>query len=425
MKRLICLAVCCMLLWTASAPALAAEKTPKVSFWTASTTLHLDEPYRLIINLDRAFKTETAIAVLGSDGSRHTLNVKPGVFAASFTVAPQGLTEKTVVTYTFEKSDQYQTAKPQQCKVTLVAYPRVTFSQKEYISFVGSKYAVKASIRNPNGILDKTTLELRDQNGLLLASRAVAKGATGVSFSVEWTEETYGGHDLTVWMDGKPLEGTAYFAVGRLKDPILTGVDIPGDKKYLAMSLDCAYGDVQTVQLLDLLDEYDVNLTWFVTGQWAKAFPDHVRDFIARGHEVGNHSIGHPRMNALGLHEKFDQIRRTNEMVVEYCGVKPKLFRPPFGEYDKYIKAICQADGMYVTMWSIDSKDWDNKLSYDEVFERVTKSMNSGDIILMHNDGQHTYELIKNLVPYCRERGFEFVTISELAAMGELRVKAN
>ena len=424
MKKWFCLFLCAMLLLAALTPALAAE-LPKISFSVSTMSVHIGDNYRLIINSDRAFSSDAVITVLGNNGSRYEIPVKAGALTASVAITSENITEKTTIAYTFGASTAYKTAKPQQCKVTLFAYPRINFAQKEYITFVGSKYAVKATIRNSNGILNKTTLELRDQNGMVLATRDVQKGAGEVSFSVNLTDETYGRHDLVVYMDDKPLEGTAYFAVGRLKDPIVMGVDIPGEQKYLAMSLDCAYGDVQTVRLLDLLDSYDVNLTWFVTGQWAKAYPDHIRDFIARGHEVGNHSVGHGHMTQMGTHDKIDQILRTNNFVIEYCGVKPKLFRPPFDEYDKYIKGVCQAEGMYVTMWSIDSKDWDNTLSYEKVFERVTKSMNSGDIILMHNDGQHTYELIKNLVPYCRELGFEFVTISELIELGEVRVKTN
>ena len=423
MKKSLVFVLICLIL-SVSASALAAG-TPKVSFAEASMSVNIDENYRLVLRLDRAFAADTDVTLAGSDGSRLTVPFVAGAVTASADVSPEGLTEKTVVTYTFAASEAYQTAKPQQCKVTLVPYPRVAFSQKEYLSFVGSKYAVKATLRNPNGILKKTTLELRGKDGILLASRAVAKGASAVSFSVDLTGETYGGHDMTVWMNGKQLEGTAYFAVGRLKDPILTGVDMPEGKKYLALSLDCAYGDFQTIQLLDLLDAHDVNLTWFVTGQWAKAYPDHVRDFIERGHEVGNHSIGHPHMVPLDLYRKFDQIRRTNDLIVEACGVKPKLFRPPFGEYDKYMKAICQADHMLLTMWSVSSKDSDNSYTYEAIYERLTTSLHSGDIILMHNDGQHTYEVLTNFIPYCKSLGYEFVTISELLALGEIRVKSN
>ena len=67
-------------------------------------------------------------------------------------------------------------------------------------------------------------------------------------------------------------------------------------------------------------------------------------------------------------------------------------------------------------LWSIDTMDWSHK-SVDDIVDNILLNTNSGDIILMHDfiSGQSsTPKALEIVIPILLERGFEFVTVSEL-----------
>ena len=100
-------------------------------------------------------------------------------------------------------------------------------------------------------------------------------------------------------------------------------------EKVCAISFDAAWGNEQTVTLLDILDKYEIKSTFFLVKQWVDKYPDDVREIAARGHDVGNHSATHPHMARLSVEDQLKEIRACNEAVEKLTGSCPTLFRPP------------------------------------------------------------------------------------------------
>ena len=296
--------------------------------------------------------------------------------------------------------------------------PRLEFPGANYVGYTGYDFTMQMTVRSAGRLESTKTLELRDQNGRVWAEKAFKPGTTKLTFKVPLDESFEGGYDLSVWCgDTQVSVDTAYVAVTDKHRKAVQTVETT--QPYMSLSFDCAYIETPTDELLALLDELNINATIFMTGEFVINFPESAKKIRDAGHEIGCHSLSHPHLLDYHLDMRFKQVRRNVEIIRETLGVNPRLFRPPFGEFDVTISAPARAEGMEICLWSIDSKDWDWNYTPAKVLKQVTKNVGPGTIILFHLDGYHTREILPDAVKYYREElGLEFVPITELMAMG-------
>ena len=186
------------------------------------------------------------------------------------------------------------------------------------------------------------------------------------------------------------------------------------DKKQIAISFDAAWGNDDTEQLINILDEYDVPATFFVVGAWVDKYPESVKQLSDAGHQVMNHSNTHPYMTKIDSVQKLDELNTCNRKIEEITGVKPNLFRPPYGDYDNATLDAAESAGMYTIQWDVDSLDWKDTATPDSICKRVTDKVKNGSIILFHNDADHTPEALPNILKSLQDDGYEFVFINDL-----------
>ncbi len=144
-------------------------------------------------------------------------------------------------------------------------------------------------------------------------------------------------------------------AFGEERKLPIYSVDIK--EKRIAISFDCAWGNEHTKPILDILDQYDVKTTFFMVEFWAEKFPDDVKEIYNRGHEIGNHSSTHPNMAKLSEEGIVKELKGAEDAIVQITGVKPTVFRPPFGAYNNSLVETCEANGYQVIQWDVDSLD--------------------------------------------------------------------
>ncbi len=185
------------------------------------------------------------------------------------------------------------------------------------------------------------------------------------------------------------------------------------DDKKIAISFDAAYGDEYTLDILDTLDKYDVKSTFFLVKFWVDKFPNQVVEIYKRGHEIGNHSATHPNMSTLSKEEMIQELNSTGEAIYELTGEKPFLFRPPYGDYNDTLIKTCREIEYYPIQWDIDSLDW-KELGVQPVVDTVVRNINSGSIVLFHNNAKYISEYLPIVIERLQENGFEIVPISEL-----------
>lgn len=183
--------------------------------------------------------------------------------------------------------------------------------------------------------------------------------------------------------------------------------------KVISISFDAMWGTEYTDRILDILDKYNVKTTFFLGGYWVEKYPDYVKKLHERGHEIGNHTYSHPHLNSLSPEGIRRELERNEANIMAITGVKPILFRPPFGEYNNAVIETATKLGYYTIQWSIDSLDWKD-LSADQIVNRVVSAAGPGDIVLLHNNGKHTAEAVDRFIPILQQRGFKIVPISEL-----------
>lgn len=189
----------------------------------------------------------------------------------------------------------------------------------------------------------------------------------------------------------------------------------------IAISFDAAWGGDQTMQILDILDEYDVKTTFFLVDIWTQRFPELVKEIAARGHEIGNHSTSHPQMSKLSREKIREELKEMSDQAEALTGVRPTLFRPPYGDYDNDVVQVARAEGYEVIQWSVDSLDWKNRGAQD-LLDKSTRNVKSGDIVLFHNDSKYILDALPAILKSYREQGLKIVPISQILLPGETTI---
>ena len=176
-------------------------------------------------------------------------------------------------------------------------------------------------------------------------------------------------------------------------------------KKYVSISFDAAWGDEDTIKILDILDKYNIKTTFFMTGGWVDSYPDKVLEIYNRGHDLGNHSQNHKEMSKLSVGEQKDEI----------IGYTSFLFRPPYGDYNSTLINTVYGCNFYPIEWDVDSLDWKD-YGTDNIIKTVTthKALKNGSIILMHNGAKYTAEALESVITGLQSQGYEIVPVSQL-----------
>lgn len=184
----------------------------------------------------------------------------------------------------------------------------------------------------------------------------------------------------------------------------------------IALTFDDGPHPVQTPEILDILKEYDIKSTFFVLGQYAERNPDIIKRIIAEGHEIGNHSYSHKSLKNLPDSEILDEVTKTENVLENIAGIRPKVFRTPGGYWEGHMVELIRSLGYDIVLWSVDPRDWMHT-PVDEIAENVIQNTQSGDIILMHDSipyGTNTPEALRKFIPILLDKGFNFVKVSDL-----------
>ncbi len=193
------------------------------------------------------------------------------------------------------------------------------------------------------------------------------------------------------------------------------------DDKCVSLTFDAAWGNEDTQQLIDILAKYNVKATFFVVGQWVDKYPESVKALHDAGHEVMTHSDDHAHFAQLSTEQIASNINKSCDKIESVTGVRPKLFRCPYGEYNDNVIATLSSMGMYTIQWDVDSLDWKD-LSAGEITERVTGKVQSGSIVLFHNAAKHTPEALPGIIEFLLGNGFKIVPVTEILLTGEFEI---
>lgn len=235
-------------------------------------------------------------------------------------------------------------------------------------------------------------------------------------------------------------------ASGVAKSSLLLGLAFPGVVTYLAwnpssqlygqmishgsrseMQVAITFDDGPnapwTLQIADVLDQYNVKGTFFVVGQNATVHPEIVRDLAGRGDLIGNHSFHHRKREAI-LEPGYGELWKAETAIASAGGVCPAFFRPPNGFHTPWQLHAVSSHGMTAVTWDVIPRDWKDPPA-QTIVSRVLDSVKPGSIILLHDgddtnqgtDRSATLEALPGIINGLRSRGYDIVRLDQLLGL--------
>jgi peptidoglycan/xylan/chitin deacetylase (PgdA/CDA1 family) len=186
--------------------------------------------------------------------------------------------------------------------------------------------------------------------------------------------------------------------------------------RLVALTIDDGPTREWTPRVLAILARHGATATFFVVGERARAAADLVKQTAEAGHELGNHTWAHNDLTRYG--ETFDRatLGRTHELLAKLTGREPALCRPPYGRIDSVGLAACATLRYRIMLWSHHVTNSDPHGDVD----RIVRHGSPGSIVLIHDGGSEPnpslMTQLDRLVGSMTDRGYRFVTVSELLA---------
>lgn len=194
------------------------------------------------------------------------------------------------------------------------------------------------------------------------------------------------------------------------KDGQAVAVSAPTEpRRCIALTFDDGPSPQTTAALLDGLKERGAHATFFLIGEQIAGNEDLVRRMKDEGHQIGNHSYTHVRLDAADS-EALANIRKTDEALCAVLGDGTYWLRPPWGFSSDALKAAVTVPMVY---WSMDTMDWSVR-NRDLVSYEITHDAQPGDIILLHDPYETSAEAALQAIDVLSKQGYEFVTLEEL-----------
>lgn len=407
---------------------------------------------------------QDAYSIEGVDGESHTLPVKPTRNGNSFYVPGRAVTEAL--------GGQIAYYPPAEGGYVICAIGDVAEGDMDALKATAQEklgYSVQQYLKDCLAVRDGSSSVMLNGDTVQLESNdKVKKEEDGLYFPAESLSEISSGSlkyaDGAVTKDGsrldlavKTIDNTQYVKMSDLASAlgknycepadgmtVLTGYVLDGHKMqmdaiaaqasglpslgnipkadaYIALTFDdgpTGGSSGLTVKLLDALKEHNAHATFFMCGYRIKDFHTHMDRYLGEGHEVGNHTMNHPMKTLKGQSSSFvhEEVDSNTDLIESYVGQKPTVMRPVGGAYDDNVKECMKESGLPIINWSLDTLDWKNR-DADIIYQKIVDNAQDGDIVLMHDLRQCTVDGVSRAMDTLADRGFAFVTVSELAAI--------
>lgn len=416
--------LCVLLLICLLVPGASAAQT-KYAFEVEKLTVQTGDPAALKIVASDVSGENRTVHVKDDQGEKYQVTIPAGSDCGWLDVSTKLSSTGHTRTYTIVKNDAYGRGKPYSCAVTSRASTVYSFNAAVFQTTEGNELIVRLTIAKPERLAKGTKIEIRDDSGNVLHTASHSQSRTSMKVTWKTDHAWVPGKNISVWVNGRSAaDDTALLAVRDAKNyKVLYGVKRTDNK--LAYTMDCGSHSTYLPQILDILDEYGLKITFFVTGQFAKNNPDLVREIARRGHEIGNHSWSHPNFNDLKDEDVLKELKKTSDLIESLTGVRPTYFRPPEGAGKPRVISIVRAAGYEVIRWTHDCCDARKEASEKNSLKLSTKNVSGGSIILAHIDAKCTVAVLRDIFNWYRDNGYQVVKVSELLHQGNVGIDEN
>jgi peptidoglycan/xylan/chitin deacetylase (PgdA/CDA1 family) len=183
----------------------------------------------------------------------------------------------------------------------------------------------------------------------------------------------------------------------------------PRGRKVVALTFDDGPSEY-TPAFLQVLRAKHVHGTFFEIGQEMAGRETTMRQILAEGNEIGDHTMNHVS------YPGYAQIAGAGSRIEAYTHFKPCLFRPPGGALDSSVVSTAGSLGMRTITWDVDPRDWSTP-GAGAIYSTIVGTAQPGSIILMHDGGgnrSETLAALPQVIDTLRARGYGFETVTRL-----------
>ena len=185
------------------------------------------------------------------------------------------------------------------------------------------------------------------------------------------------------------------------------------DEKIVSFLCNVDWGNEYIPDMLKILEDNSINITFSVTGRWASENPELLKEIHNQNHEIANHGYQHVDHDKLNYQDNYDAINKANDVIEKIIDESPKYFGPPSGAFNEDTVRAAKDLDYTVIMWSVDTIDWREDSTRKLIIDRVTKDINSSDIVLMHPT-EETVKALPEIIEHIFEKGYKIGTINDI-----------
>jgi peptidoglycan-N-acetylglucosamine deacetylase len=182
----------------------------------------------------------------------------------------------------------------------------------------------------------------------------------------------------------------------------------------IAITFDDGPLDGKTDHILNILESHQVQAAFFCIGSRVVGNEQLLQRIDRSGHLIGNHSFSHAKtFDVMSTRSVMDELAKTNQLVEQVIGKKPRFFRPPYGVTNPMIASAVKKLDLTVIGWSVRSFDTITK-NPAQLLKRVTDGLKGGDVVLFHDYCDSTQEILSSFITQARQKGLRIIRLDEL-----------
>lgn len=185
----------------------------------------------------------------------------------------------------------------------------------------------------------------------------------------------------------------------------------------ISLTFDDGPDEVYTPQVLDILKAHNVKATFFLVGSKVQKHPEITRRILREGHTIGNHTWTHPDLRKASSEELLSEIKSTEAAIREATGLTTAIMRPPFGAVNERVIEQLRGLDYKVINWNVDSVDWQEGITADQILINSLPTIKRDAILLMHDaygDKSATVKALDELITTLKLNGYDFVTVDKM-----------
>ena len=180
---------------------------------------------------------------------------------------------------------------------------------------------------------------------------------------------------------------------------------LPEEEPCVYITFDDGPNATTTPRLLRLLDQLHIPATFFCVGDNVRRYPEHYRAILAAGHTVGNHTYHHIRGLSLPASAYMADVQQAAELI------HSRLFRPPHGRLTPAQLSALRTAGYRIIMFDVVTRDYNPRLTPDNVFRIATRYARNGSLIVFHDSPKaapRMFDALPRVVTHLRAAGYTF-----------------